>query len=294
MGAFLAFGHGFEQLFRGVLGVAGHEADEKIPRNVVDHADQIGEVHAAVQILAVGIHVLPQQGDVLIALIHQLPGLSEDVLRQAGALPAPHIGHNAVGAEVVAAVHDGKPRLYLPVPAEGDALGHGAGAVPGSEYTLVSGHHLLHKLRETPKLMGAEDQIHHRVGLFDLLRHMGLLHHAAADGNDLFRLVLFRMVQGTHIAQHPHLRVLPDGAGVHHDDIRLKFVLGEAVAHFGQIAPQLFAVRLVLLAAVGVHHGQRPPAPVGNTLKDPGADLLLGLDLLYIDNFSFFVHGLFP
>jgi hypothetical protein len=37
-------GHGLKQLLRGVLGVAGHEADEKIPRHIVDHLQQVGEV----------------------------------------------------------------------------------------------------------------------------------------------------------------------------------------------------------------------------------------------------------
>ena len=58
--------------------------------------------------------------------------------------------------------------------------------------------------------------------------------------------------------------------------------------------PELFAVRLILLAAIGVHHGQGAPSPVGDQLEYPGADLLLGLDLLNINNASLFVHNLFP
>ena len=142
--------------------------------------------------------------------------------------------------------------------------------------------------------MGAEHQIHHRVGFFDLLRHVLLLHHAPADGDNLLRLIFLCVVQRAHIAQHPHLRVLPDGAGVHHDHVRLELVLGKAVAHLRKVASDFFAVRLVLLAAVGVHHGQGPPSAVGDLLKDPGADLLLGLDLLYVNDFSFSVHNLFP
>ena len=138
--------------------------------------------------------------------------------------------------------------------------------------------------------MGAEDQIHDGIGLLDLLSDVGLLHHAAADGDDLAGTGLFRVVQGAHVAEDPHFRVLPHGAGVHHDHVRLKLVLGKAVAHFGQIPSQLFAVGLVLLAAVGVHHGQGP-LPVGSDpVKNPAADLLLPGDLLGGDFFSRIAH----
>lgn len=32
-----------------------------------------------------------------------------DGLGTAASFPAPHIGHNAVGAEIIAAIHDGNP-----------------------------------------------------------------------------------------------------------------------------------------------------------------------------------------
>ena len=66
--------------------------------------------------------------------------------------------------------------------------------------------------------------------------------------------------QRADVAQHAHLGVLAHGAGVHDDHVGLKLVLGKAVAHLGEIAAQLFAVGLVLLAAVGVHHRERTGA----------------------------------
>ena len=155
-------------------------------------------------------------------------------------------------------------------------------------------HHLEQQLREAPQLMRAEDQIHHRVGLLQLLGHVLLLHHAAADGDDLAGAGLLAVVQSAHIAQHPHFRVLPDGAGVDHDHIRLKLILGEAVAHHGQVAPQLLAVGLVLLAAVGIHHGQGAAAAGGNLIKNLVTNILLGLDGLDIDHFSLVRHWFSP
>ena len=243
------------------------------------------------QVLAVGVHVLAQEGDVLIARRNELPCLPDHVLGLAGALPAPDVGHDAVGAEVVAAVHDGEPGLHAAVPPLGDALGHGAVALLGGEDPLFAGHGLFQQLREAPELVGPEDQVHDGIGLLDLLGDVGLLHHAAADGDDLPGPGLFGVVQGAHVAEDPHLRVLPHGAGVHHDHVRLELVLGKAVAHLGQIAPQLFAVGLVLLAAVGVHHGQGPLPVGGDPVKNPAADLLLPGDLFGGDLVSHIAHS---
>ena len=115
MSAFFAFGHGAEELLRRVLGVAGHEADEKLARNVVYHAYEVGKIRFAAEVAAVGVYVLPQQGYVLVAVGDELPRLGHDILRTAGALPAADVWHDAVGAEIIAAVHDRQPRLDLPV-----------------------------------------------------------------------------------------------------------------------------------------------------------------------------------
>ena len=139
--------------------------------------------------------------------------------------------------------------------------------------------------------MRAEDQVHHRVGHFDLLGHVRLLHHAAADGDDLPGPRLFGVVERADISQHPHLRVLAHGAGVDDDHVRLKFVLCKAVAHFGQIPADLLAVGLVLLAAVGVHHGKGPLPVRGDALKNLRADRPLLFDFLYINDFSLNRHG---
>ena len=50
--------------------------------------------------------------------------------------------------------------------------------------------------------------------------------------------------------------MLPNGAGIHQHQVGLMLVVGKAVAHLAQIAPQALRVGLVLLAAIGVHHGQ--------------------------------------
>ena len=279
-GHLLAPGHGLKQLLGGVLGMAGHKANQKISGDGVDPLQQVGKIHVQPQILAVGVDVLAQEGDVLIPLLHQLPHLGEDQLRVTAPLPAPDVGDDAVSAEVVAAVHNGDPGLQLALPGHRQALGDVAGGVGGLKDPLTLVQHLAEQLGELPQDVGAKDQIHMPEGLLDLLRHMGLLHGAAAQADDLAGLALFRVGQGAHIAQHPHLRVLPDGAGVDDDDVRLLLVLGKAVAHLGQHAPELLRVRLVLLTAIGVHHGQGLLGELRDASIDLLPDLLLAPELL--------------
>ena len=118
--------HGVEELLAGITRMAGHEADEKISRNLGNGGQQVGKIHAAAQILAIGVDVLPKKGDFLRAALDQRPALGENVLRLTAALPPTDVGDDAVGAEIVAPVHDGHPGLQPGIAHLGDALGDGA------------------------------------------------------------------------------------------------------------------------------------------------------------------------
>ena len=139
--------------------------------------------------------------------------------------------------------------------------------------------------------MRAEDQVDDGVGQLELARDMLLLHHAAADRDDLSRPGFLGMVQSADVAENAHLGMLPHGAGIDDDDVGLKLVPGEAVAHLGEVSADFLAVGLVLLAAVGVNHRQRPLPVGGDALKDFRADFPLGFDLFGFDHFSLNCHG---
>ena len=104
------------------------------------------------------------------------------------------------------------------------------------------------QLREAPQLVRSEDEVNDAVGLFELLGHVRLLRHAAADRDDLLGIARLGVRQRADVAEHARLGVLAHGAGVHDDDVGREFVLRKAEAHGAQIAAQLFAVGLVLLA----------------------------------------------
>ena len=152
-------------------------------------------------------------------------------------------------------------------------------------------HDGLQQLREAPELMRAEDEIHDAVGSLQLLGHVRLLGHAAADGDDLVGVFGLRVVQRAHVSEHALLGVLPHGAGVEDDEIRLVFVLCEAEAHRLEIAAQLLAVGLVLLAAVGVHQRERRTFLLLIKRAETPADIQLLRDALRRDFGSFVSHS---
>ena len=91
--------------------MTGHEADEEIPGNLGDSFQQVGKILPLGQVFSIGVDILTKQCDFLCAALNQTAALGENILKFPAALPAPDVGHDAVGAEIVAAVHDGHPRL---------------------------------------------------------------------------------------------------------------------------------------------------------------------------------------
>ena len=261
MGHMAALGHGVEQLIAGVLGLGRHKADQVVAVDLVQLPQQVRKVPGLRQILAVGVDVLAQQGDLLIPLRRQLADLLHDLLRGAAALPAPDVGDDAVRAEVVAPIHDGHPRPNPALPDHGHALGNGAVLVLHGEHPAPAGIHPVQQLRELPQGLGPEHQVHMAIALPDLPGHLRPLGHAAAQADDLLRVRLFRVGQGAQGAVNPLFRMVPDGACIHDHNVRPGRIVGEIAPHIPQHPQNMLAVGHVLLAAEGVHHRQRRPAP---------------------------------
>ena len=114
------------------------------------------------------------------------PRLGDDVCEAARALAAAHVGDDAVGAEVVAAVHDAQPGLGPPRAPHGQALGHDALARLDGEDALMRVARLLIELGEAPELVRAEDEVDDTEALPQLLGHLGPLGHAAQTATSRF------------------------------------------------------------------------------------------------------------
>ena len=104
---------------------------------------------------------------------------------------------------------------------------------------------------------GAEHQVHKRKGLLDALGNVLLLHHTAAQGDHRVRVLRLIGLERPHVAKHSILCVLPHGAGVKENKLCFVPIVGKRVAHIRQHTLNMFAVRHILLAAVGDHTGQR-------------------------------------
>ena len=91
-----------------ILGVRRGEADTDLRHSEGDLLEEVTEVIRAVSVhKAVGIHILPEQRDLTIALGLEVLHLTDDALQLTATLAATSVGHDAVGAEIIAATHDG-------------------------------------------------------------------------------------------------------------------------------------------------------------------------------------------
>ena len=105
--------------------------------------------------------------------------------------------------------------------------------------------------------------------LFQPLDHLGLAGHAAAQADNLPRVAAIAVNQRADVAEHPLVGMLAHGAGVDDDHVRVLAAVGHAIAALRQQAADALGVVFVLLAAIGVHPGQRllpPRLPIGLNL----------------------------
>ena len=105
--------------------------------------------------------------------------------------------------------------------------------------------------------MRAEHDVDERERRADALRHVRLLHHAAADGDEHRGIAALDVFQRADVAVDTVLSVLADRTGIEEDEIRLVFVVGKGKTHFSEHTLDFFAVRHVLLTAVGAHKSLR-------------------------------------
>ncbi len=172
--------HHLYQLLGQILGVGGHETDAQKPFYLLDLLQKPGECDGLVQISAIGIHVLSQKHDFNHPVRHKIPYFLKDILRPPAPLPAPHIGYDAIAAEVVAAKHDIYPRFKRILALNRQILHNLVRILPdiyNHSVRLIGG---IQKLRKLVEIVGAEDQIHKGIAFPKSLDHRLLLHHASA------------------------------------------------------------------------------------------------------------------
>ena len=250
-------GDGVDQLAAGILGVARHKADLVIPRHLAQKVQQVGEIHGLCQPLAVAVDILPQQGDLLVAVCHQVPELRQDGAGFPAAFPPPHIRYNTIGAEVVATIHDRQPGAKPRIPSDGQFLDHRVPLLRHLQVAFAAPQTLRQHGGQPVDAVHTEHQVHIRITLAQLFHDMRLLRHAAADTDDQFRVLFLQFFQRADIAEHPLLCMFPHRAGVEQDQVGVLQRIAQPETHVLQNAADLLTVVDILLAAVAAHIGHR-------------------------------------
>ena len=245
------FGNDVQRLVAHVLGVRGGEADAHAGRGLCHGAQQLREVdHRAVGPLeAVGVDVLPQQGDFLVAACLEVGHLAQDALHVAAALAATGIGHDAVGAEVIAPAHDGhEARNVVAAHARRHHVAIGLGGRQFHIDGLLPGFGGGNEVGQGEVGVGTCHQVHAVVGDEVVLHALG---HTAHHAHQQVRTLLLERLEKVEAVEYLLLGVVADGAGIHKHGVGLVERRGRAVARHLHDGGNDFTVGHVHLAAVG-------------------------------------------
>jgi len=245
-----AFRHSADQFLAHVTGMAGHVPDPFHPRDGVHLAEESGKGIFFSPVLAVGVHVLAQKGEFPVALVHGLLDFFTDGIGAPAPFPAPDIGDDAVGAEIVAAVHDGYPGGIAAFPDEMPLKfpGHYRQIVVHPCLPVVLLEIILQNGAEVVYMGRADKQVHLGI-LFQKVLPV-FLGHAAGNAQDLGRIFPFDLLHLPDFPQDLLFRAFPDAAGVDEDHIRIVIVFRIMVPQVGQLPGIMFRITLVHLTAV--------------------------------------------
>ena len=156
-------GDDIDQFFCTVARMRGHEPHPEIARKIPDRFQKLRKAQIVLQILPIGVDIGAEKGDLDKALSDQVFCLGYNIRRQSSPLKSADKRNDAVGAEVVAAVHDRKTRP--------DAVLTN-GRKPFGDYAVAFGNikdpaalfpfrheHLMNDLRKGMNHMSAENHI---------------------------------------------------------------------------------------------------------------------------------------
>ena len=167
-----------------------HKTNPLDALDLVDPIDQTRKITVEIRLIAVGIYILSQQSDFFYTVRRQSPDLLYDGFRHSAALPAPGIRHDAVGAEIIAAVHDIHIGFIAVLPVHRKSFDDLLLTLVDRHQLFAGGETLLQKPGKFLNTHSTEHDIHPGVFLTDPLCDMFLLHHTAADCDDIFRMAL--------------------------------------------------------------------------------------------------------
>ena len=134
----------------------------------------------------------------------------------------------------------------------GDSLGDIALAAH-EEFPSPSTENARHQFRQGMDRCGVKHKTDVRIAPLQLIGTVLLSDHTPAHTDDHRGIRFLQMLVLSDDGQSFFLRVLPDSAGVHENQLRFCEIVGDGIAHQAGQAGDPLAVRLILLTAKGLH-----------------------------------------
>ncbi len=247
--------HDLNQRIRQILRVGGHEADPAKTGDCCHHPQQLREADSTLcQIIAVGIHILSEQRDLLDAVLHEPLTFLQNIPGIPGFFPTAYIGYDAVGAEVVAAIADVHRSLEAELPLGRQILHNKLCVLNDLHRPLILPERLEKQLCQLVYIVCSENQLHIGILLPDGFNLLGLLHHTSRDAEDHARPILYLMLQPTDTTVQLLVGIFPDRAGGEENHIAVPVILRLGIAAGLQNTAELLAVLCRHLAADDIDH----------------------------------------
>ena len=196
---------------------------------------------------------MTEQGNIFVSLLHKFANLGYDLVLFATAFAATHIRNNAVGTEIVAAVHHRNPRAVVACATNGQILDNGVFRFFGAIDTLTRFQLLREQLRQAVQGRRSHYEIYVRIAEFDIVLAVLLRHHTTANGNNKRGIFLLEVLVLPYNGERSFFGVLANGAGVDYNKVSISRILYNGISHLFAHSRKLFAVCLVLLTAKGLH-----------------------------------------
>ena len=224
--------------------MARHKTNQKITRKFGNLPEQLRKITAVIAVLPIGIDVLPEQCDFLAAALHKRAYLGKNILRRPAALCAAHIRNDTIRAKIVAAIHDadharnglslstGRPSAITGSP----TFGKNSRFFSVMTRKRISGSS---QSFSVPKTKSITDSFSEYTRSFPAWKH------TSANTDEKRRLRSFQMLISACDGKRLFFRVIANGAGIDHNQIRRLHRIRLSVSHFTEHTEDPLAVRLV-------------------------------------------------
>ena len=133
--------------------------EDALDTRIAHRAQQIGKARLAKEIATVGVNVLAQKRNLAHALTHEPGHLVDNLLEGTALLATTDVRHDAVRTKVVAARHDGHPRVILRLAVPRHTHGVGILMVVRADMTLAIHKRLGDKLSHVSNGMGTKNDV---------------------------------------------------------------------------------------------------------------------------------------